>query len=262
MPLRLSLCTLVIAFLAFMPSNASAQCEIGDLVCKKFKNGPTARKAIKRRAKVSRHRRARRTKSKTRTLRTVTATAIAATPVIATTNVESNASVPMARPLPTLTQLPPGAIPAAPASVTNLLFSVGDQVETVAGTCQPVDGSTRRVSCALATHRLAMTSEAGAGCRGALGVREMTFAQDDDGRWVNEDSIALCGGRLLRRSEMIPVAIDGKPRYALREAYQMLGGDSSCAAPYLRSRQPLRKSYLPASTQKSKNLRCGTVASR
>jgi hypothetical protein len=107
-----------------------------------------------------------------------------------------------------------------------------------------------------------MTSEAGAGCLGSLGLRKITFARSEDGRWVNEDSIALCGGRLLRRSEMVPVAVDGQPHYALREAYQMLGGDRTCAAPYLRSRRPLRKTYLPASSQSSMRLPCGTVASR
>ena len=88
------------------------------------------------------------------------------------------------------------------------------------------------------------------------------FARSQAGGWFNEDSIALCGGRLLRRTELFPVAVDGQPQYALREVYKMLGGDSTCAAPYLRSRQPLRKAYLPSGARRFSDLQCGVVASR
>ena len=261
MIIRLSLCVLVAAFVGAMPPDASAQCEIGDIFCKKFSKSNDAAKVSSRRAKAKRRRRTGRPAALSRATKSQ-GDATATSAAIVTGTLQRNVKVTAARPLPTLTRLRPGAIATAPARVSKLQFGAGDQVENVAGTCQPVDGSTRRVACTLAKHRLAMTSEAGAGCLGSLDLRQLTFAKDDDGRWINEDSIALCGGRLLRRSELFPVAIDGKPHYALREDYQMLGGDNKCAAPYLRTRQPLRKSYLPASSQVATRLRCGTVASR
>jgi len=260
MTIRFSLCALAIAFVGVMPLDAAAQCEIGDLVCKKFSKSENVSKRVKRakrRSKSTRRRKQNRSVAVSR--RSTRPVAAAASSPVVTGTIQSTANT---APLPTLSRLRPGAIANAPASISNLLFRTGDQVETVTGKCQSVDGSVQRISCALATHRLAMTSEAGAGCLGSLGLREMTFARSEDGRWVNEDSIALCGGRLLRRSEMVPVAVDGQPHYALREAYQMLGGDRTCAAPYLRSRRPLRKTYLPASSQSSMRLPCGTVASR
>ncbi|MGI9479138.1 MAG: hypothetical protein ACR2PI_20715 [Hyphomicrobiaceae bacterium] len=264
MIIRLSLCVLTIAFVSVMPPDASAQCEIGDIFCKKFSKPKNATKASPRRTKAKRRRRPSRRAAQSGSPKASAATtaSTAASAAIVTSTLQRSVKVTAARPIPTLTRLRPGAIATAPARVSKLMFGAGDQVENVAGTCQPVDGSTRRVACTLAKHRLAMTSEAGAGCLGSLDLRQLTFAKDDDGRWINEDSIALCGGRLLRRSELFPVAIDGKPHYALREDYQMLGGDNKCAAPYLRTRQPLRKSYLPASSQVPTRLRCGTVASR
>lgn len=242
--LNLSLVTILVALVGFGPIEAAAQCEDDDYACKKFSRADKARKAAVRRAKLKRQRRAARRQETAPATSAITTSALPATPT------------------PALTLLKPGAMTEAPGDLSKLVFRSGDQFEQVAAKCQPLAGSTQRISCAIAVHRTAMTSEAGAGCTGSLDLREMVFARTADGGWSNEDSIALCGGRLLRRTTMIAVAVDGTPQYALKETYQMLGGDSACAAPYLRSRHPLRKSYMPASTQRRQHLQCGTVASR
>lgn len=243
--LSLSLATILVALIGFGPIQAAAQCEDDDYACKKFSRADKARKAAaQRRARLNRQRRAAR--------RQETAPA---------TSAITTSSLP-ARAAPALTHLKPGAMAEAPGDLAKLVFRSGDQFEQVAAKCQPVARSRQRITCTIAVHRTAMTSEAGAGCTGSLDLREMVFARTADGGWSNEDSIALCGGRLLRRTSMIAVAVDGTPQYALRETFQMLGGDSACAAPYLRSRRPLRKSYLPASAQRGTRLQCGTVASR
>lgn len=256
MTFRLGLFTIAIAIAGVVPFDAWAQCEINDHACEKFRRAEVDRKAAARRAKIRRPR-------KTATKRAAAAPderqPIAAA-AITTSSFQAN--VTSLKPPAALTRLQPGAISQAPAKLSNLQFRASDQFELVTAKCNPIERSKRRISCMLATHRLAMTSEAGAGCTGSLDLRKMEFARSEEGGWFNEDSIALCGGRLLRRTEMFPVAVDGQPQYALRETYQMLGGDSICAAPYLRSRQPLRKAYLPTGAQRASVLQCGVVASR
>lgn len=242
--LSLSLVTILVALVGFGPIEAIAQCEDDDYACKKFSRADKARKAALRRSKLKRQRRAARHKQLAPTTSAITTSALPAPPT------------------PALTHLKPSAMTQAPGDLSKLVFRSGDQFEQVAAKCQPVANSRQRITCTIAVHRTAMTSEAGAGCTGSLELREMVFARTADGGWSNEDSITLCGGRLLRRTNMIAVAVDGTPQFALRETFQMLGGDSTCAAPYLRSRRPLRKSYLPASTQPRQRLHCGTVASR
>jgi hypothetical protein len=171
--------------------------------------------------------------------------------------------VSVAAPIMELTRLQPGAIQDAPKDPGGLIFGADDKVEVASATCRLVEHSTRRITCAVAVHSVKLTSNIGAGCTGTLSLRNLEFVKGEDGRWMNEDSISICGGRLLRQAELFPVAINGTPRYALREEYQMLSGDRACAAPYLRSRQPLSKSYMPANAERSRNsLRCGVVAAR
>lgn len=254
---RLSLLTVIIAVAAFAPHDAWARCEPDDYACAKFGNADKVRKKAKRRPRV---RRARKIVKPAAPAPEASATFAAAVPPPAEPTVKTTVS-PSGAPV-TFARLRQGAISEAPAKMPNLLFRAGDKFERITARCNPVDRSQQRVSCTLATHRLALTSEAGAGCTGSLGLHTMEFAKSPTGGWVNEDSIALCGGRLLRRTELFPVAVNGQPQYALREVYKMLGGDSVCAAPYLRSRQPLRKAYLPSGSQRFSDLQCGIVASR
>ena len=254
---RLSLLLLIVAVAGVAPHEAWARCEPDDYACAKFSRADQARKATKRRARVKRAR-----KTVKRALAPPAANAALNTAALAPAapSVQTTVS-PSGTPV-TFARLRQGAITKAPSKMPNLLFRAGDQFERITAKCAPIGRSQQRVSCTLAIHRLALTSEAGAGCTGSLGLRKLEFARSQAGGWFNEDSIALCGGRLLRRTELFPVAVDGQPQYALREVYKMLGGDSACAAPYLRSRQPLRKAYLPSGARRFSDLQCGVVASR
>ena len=254
---RLSLLTLIVAVAGIAPHDAWARCEPDDYACAKFSKADKALKKAKRRPRVRRARRSVKPAATAPAAGTPLATAALApvAPAVNTTVSPSGTPVTFAR-------LRQGAITEAPSKMPDLLFRAGDQFERITARCNTINRSQRQVSCTLATHRLALTSEAGAGCTGSLGLRTMKFARSQTGDWVNEDSIALCGGRLLRRTELFPVAVNGQPQYALREVYKMLGGDSICAAPYLRSRQPLRKSYLPSGARRFSDLQCGVVASR
>lgn len=265
MTIRLGICAFAVLLFSLTSQTASAACGQNDLACQKFTGKSAVKKTVKRRKRAT-YRKRRKTRKARRTVIQERNTVV---PAVATTTATSvatqeptSANISTSQPTARLTRLQPGAITDAPRDLPDLKFSTGDQVEIATAKCSPIERSNRRVTCAVAVHRLAMTSEAGAGCVGSLGLRKIEFVKSEQGNWINEDSIALCGGRLLRRTELFPVAINGSPRYALREQFQMLGGDRNCAAPYLRSRRPLQKSYIPGNDRDSRGLRCGTVASR
>lgn len=168
-----------------------------------------------------------------------------------------------AQPAPvSITTLQAGAITDPPKDLSSLTFGADDKIEMATARCDDKELSSQSVSCAIAVHQLIQTGGTPLNCTGSLALRQLEFRKTEEGDWANEYSIALCGGRLLRRTEMFPVAVNGTPSYALRESYQMLGGDPACAAPYLRSREPLRKSYVPSSASQSNSLTCDTVTSR
>ncbi|MFT5508313.1 MAG: hypothetical protein ACI89J_001387 [Hyphomicrobiaceae bacterium] len=265
MTIRLGTCALAVAIFSFAPQSASAQCASNDLACQKFGSNSAPKKSTSRRKRATYRSRKKTRRVATRRRNTVVPTAAVASVASVTataTPKTTTANIATSLPVANLTRLQPGAISEAPKHLPNLKFGSGDQVEIVTAKCNPIERSNRRVACAVAVHRLAITSEAGAGCVASLGLREIEFVKTEQGNWVSEDSIALCGGRLLRRTELFPVAVNDSPRYALREEYQMLGGDRACAAPYLRSRRPLRKSYMPGGNRSTRGLHCGTVASR
>jgi len=264
--IRLSACALAFAVITSMSSVATMACSLNDYACQKFTSKRSTQKASQRRRRpIARVRKkTKRSRSAARQSPVKRVSVIAATPANAATSSSepSIKNVATSLPLVNLTRLQPGAINEPPKDLPNLIFGSGDQIEVATAKCNPVERSNRRVSCAVAVHRLSVISAAGAGCTGSLGLSQIEFVKDEAGSWVSEDSIALCGGRLLRRTELIPVSIDNSRRYALSEEYQMLGGDRACAAPYLRSRRPLRKAYMPVKSRKSRALQCGTVASR
>lgn len=265
MTIRLGACAFVALLVSFTAQTASAACGQNDLACQKF-SGNSAAKTSKTQRKRATYRTRRKTRQARRTViqkRNAVVPAIAnATSAPARFQEPMSAKISTSLPTANLIRLQPGAIKEAPENLPNLKFGTGDQVEIATVKCSAIERSNRRVTCAVAVHRLALTSEAGAGCVGSLGLRKVDFVKSEEGNWINEDSIALCGGRLLRRTELFPVSINGTPHYALREEYQMLGGDRTCAAPYLKSRRPLRKSYMPGSASKNRRLQCGAVASR
>ncbi len=159
-------------------------------------------------------------------------------------------------------RLEAGAIQEPPRDLASLVFGSSDRVEMATAKCSPKPRSLDRIECAVSVHRLALAGSESASCIASLGLRELEFQQTSAGAWVNEDAIALCGGRLRRHTEFYPVLFNGIPRYALREEFQMVGGDRKCAAPYLRSRLPLAKAYVPAGDRRSHGLRCGTITTR
>jgi hypothetical protein len=170
--------------------------------------------------------------------------------------------IPSTAPPAQLTTLTPGSIDAPPKDLATLVLGVRDSIETASARCRALPHSLRRVDCTVAMHRLALTSGPGAGCLATLKVRDIELAKDEAGRWRHEEAIALCGGRLIRRTEFFPVALNGEPQFALKEQYEMLGGDPECAAPYLRSRQPLDRTFLPLGDSRTRHLNCGRVTAR
>ncbi|MBU2532046.1 MAG: hypothetical protein KKB37_04865 [Alphaproteobacteria bacterium] len=253
MMIRLGLAVLIATLPAFS-IEARAQCAMDDFVCQSF-SGSVAKNPTPTR---------RRTSGQTET----TPTVAVAPPVPAVLDEPRRddpkdvVKIVASQPPVNLTRLTAGAIPDAPIELKRLAFGSNDLIELAAAKCAPVERSTRRISCAVAVQRTALTGNIGAGCENSLALRQLEFVQSASGEWLNIDSIALCGGRLLRRTELFPVAVNGAPSYAMREDYSMLGGDQACAAPYLSSRMPLGKSYMPADGATPVELTCGTVSSR
>lgn len=259
MPLRLSL--LVVLSVVFMsPDPAAALCEPGDFVCRKFSNTSSTQTS-------SRPRRVQR-----RTIRTRAAPKVdeekTTTETAAEDRTEDPVRTTMAGPIALsapsvqLTTLPPGSIEDPPKELGTLVFGSTDRIETATAGCQLSKHSLRRVDCNIAIHRLALTSGNGAGCLATLKMRTIELAKDSSGRWRHEEAIALCGGRLIRRTELFPVALNGDPRFALREDYEMRGGNQDCAAPYLAARRPLERAFMPLGQNRARRLHCGRVTAR
>jgi hypothetical protein len=261
MKFHLSL-AVVFGILGATAFDAQAGCGVGDFVCEKFSRKSETRETTRRRPTVTRYRR--------REQQAVVRAPVAPDPVNAGAadstrqKIESvKTSMIQASPPPVeLSRLQPGAIQEAPKDLTSLIFGSDEQIEVATAQCKPVERSIRRITCQVAVSRLALTAGEGAGCTAQLAQRSLEFVKNEDGAWVNDDAISLCGGRLLRKAELLPVSINGSRRYAFSEEYEMLGGDKKCAAPYLQSRYPLRKTYMPGSRSEVQKLNCGTVAAR
>ena len=264
MTFRLGL-TVIIGVLAVFTVEAQAACSFIDFTCKKFERNKAQRAAARRRAAYVRRRRAPSTVKAAQSAAPSPEAPVPAQPVptkpapVAPVQTSMNAPVVAKSPPAELKPLKAGAITRVPKILSSLVFGTSERVEMASATCEPTDASRRRVTCAVAIHRLAQTATAGAGCTGSLSLRRIEFTRTDTGDWLHEDTISLCGGRLLRRTELFPVSLNGRLRYALRETNQLLGGNSKCAAPYLRSRAPLHKSYTPGNHNQSGGLRCGLV---
>jgi hypothetical protein len=242
------------------PDPAAALCEPGDFVCRKFSN--TAKTQTS-----SRPRRVQRRTTRTRTAPKVdeeTATTETAAEDRTEDPVRTTMAGPIALSAPSvqLTTLPPGSIEDPPKELGTLVFGSTDRIETATAGCQLSKHSLRRVDCTIAIHGLALTSGNGAGCLATLKMRTIELAKDSSGRWRHEEAIALCGGRLIRRTELFPVALNGDPRFALREDYEMHGGNQDCAAPYLATRRPLERAFMPLGQNRARRLHCGRVTAR
>lgn len=259
MPLRLSLWVLLgVVFMS--PSPAAAMCEPGDFVCRKFSNSAT-KSAPARRAPS----RARTTRSSPpRSAPAETTERAAETIEKPEPPVRTTMAGPIALSAPPVqvTTLAPGSIEEPPKDLATLVFSSDDRIEAATAVCRPAKHSLRRVDCTLAMHRLALTSDTGAGCLATLKMRAIELAKDTSGRWRHEEAIALCGGRLIRRTEFFPVALNGEPQFAVREQYEMLGGNEECVAPYLASRRPLERTFMPLGQERTRRLACGPVTAR
>ena len=248
---------LIGAVVGFAPT--AQACSTGDFICEKFKR-IDAQKNAKRRA-TNQRRQTPRTRQRTAVTSAkpsegVTANrAETARKPVRTSMVQT---IPVVPPTAEIKRLEPGSISEAPSHISRVTFGAEDLMETAAAMCEPTGPhATRSIVCSVAVHRARIDTADGNGCSTSLTLRELTFQKTEDGNWVNEESISLCGGRLLRRAELFPVAVDGKPSYAMSEEYQMLGGRKSCAAPYLESRLPLKKSYMPLVA--AKVLDCGKL---
>jgi hypothetical protein len=258
MPLRLSLLVLM-AVVFVSPDPAAALCEPGDFVCRKFNSSP-------KKETRSRPRRVQRRSTRTRAPRPEPQSQ--SVDAGAETETEEPVRTTMAGPIALtappvqLTTLPPGSIDEPPSELGTLVFGSNDRIETVTAGCRLSKHSLRRVDCTIAMHRLALTSGNGAGCLATLKMRTVELAKDEAGLWRHEEAIALCGGRLIRRTELFPVALNGAPQFAVREQYEMLGGNRDCAAPYLATRRPLERTFMPLGQKRTRRLQCGRVTAR
>jgi len=264
MPPRLSLSILsgVLGVVFMSATPAAAMCEPGDFACRKFSNSANAKPKRARRPQN-------RTRSTRRPRTRTTAPVVAKAPVPEELQeTESPVRTTMAGPIVLspapvqVTTLSPGSIEEAPKDLSTLVFGSNDRIESATAVCRPTKHSLRRVNCTLAMHRLALTSGSGNGCLATLKVRAIELAKDTSGRWRHEEAIALCGGRLIRETEFFPVALNGQPQFALRERYEMIGGNQDCAAPYLATRRPLDRTFMPLGHERTQKLACGAVTAR
>lgn len=250
---------IAIGVLLAFAGSATAGCEQSDFICEKFARMKAKEATSRQRARARQAPKVNRRQRRVAAAPITRAKPISAVPV--KTNVISN--IVAAPPAINVAKLKSGAITAPPQNLMSLVFGSSDMIEVATAKCRPTEArTTRSITCAVAVHRAKLNSSPGAGCASSLGLRQLEFIKKEDGGWVNEDSISLCGGRLLRRAELFPVSLNGSPKYALREEYQMLGGDGQCAVPYLQGRMPLKKLYLPSSHGPANRLRCGIVAAR
>jgi hypothetical protein len=250
---------IAIGVLLAFAGSATASCEQSDFICEKFARMKVKEKTSRQRGRVRNTREVNRRQRRVAAAPTIQAKPINAAPI--KTSLISN--IVAAQLAIKVVKLKTGAITAPPQNLMSLVFGSSDMIEVATAKCRPTEArTTRSITCAVAVHRVKLNSSLGAGCASSLGLRLLEFIKKEDGGWVNEDSISLCGGRLLRRAELFPIALNGTPKYALREEYQMLGGDGRCAVPYLHGRMPLKKSYLPSRNGPAGSLRCGIVAAR
>lgn len=266
MPPRSSLILLFsVVFMSAPPvaAPAVAMCNPGDFVCQKF-SGPSEPRSTARP-----ERRTRPAASRSRPAEPVARAPARPAPIPSTDpEEEGEIQTSMVSPIPStappvqLTTLAPGSIDTPPGDLGTLVFGSNDRIESATARCQPHPKSLRRLDCTVAIHRLALTSGPGAGCLATLKVRDVELTKDEAGRWQHEEAIALCGGRLIRRTEVFPVALDGEPQFALKERYELIGGDQTCAAPYLRTRQPLDRAFLPLGHGRTRQLDCGRITAR
>ena len=200
----------ILALVVTAATEAAAGCTVGDFICEKFAKKDKEREAArKKRVRRTEPAQPRRTASRPEP----------ATPVVPKAEIRlqpqgapiKTSMIVATPPVIEVTPLQPGSISAAPKDLPSLSFSTGELMELATAQCQPIEGADRNIRCQVAIHQLAVTSAAGAGCTGSLGLRELEFARNDQGAWINEDSISLCGGRLLRRAELFPVAVNGEP---------------------------------------------------
>jgi len=258
MKFGLSLAAIFIGIVGAFAPKAEA-CTTGDFICEKFKRIDAQKSANRKRA--VKRRQTRRTRNRTTVKSRAPSRAVETARVVAPSKpVLTTTMQKIAVELPTaeVKRLAPGSISKAPAYIARVVFGSEDLMETATAICEPSGlHATRSIVCAVAVHRARLNTAGGNGCSTSLGLKERTFRKTVSGNWINEESISLCGGRLLRRAELFPVAVNGKPTYAMSEEYQMLGGSRSCAAPYLQSRRPLKKSYMPVAT--SQTLDCGKL---
>ena len=256
MPLRLSLLVLL-GVVLMSPTPAAALCDPGDFVCRKFSN------ASKKQTRAGPRRAPRRTSTTRSPPKPAQPVEIAAEDAPeAPVRTSMAGPIALSAPPVQLTTLPPGSIEDPPKELGTLVFGSVDRIETATAECSLTKRSLRRVDCTVAIHRLALTSGDGAGCLATLKMRTIELAKDAAGRWRHEEAIALCGGRLIRRTEAFPVALNGEPQFALREQYEMLGGAKDCAAPYLATRRPLERAFMPLGYKRTRGLRCGRVTAR
>lgn len=251
-------------FLIFCNANApeAFACAESDFICKKFQRMQAKKQSDRRRAANKRRvlRKRRRQTRQRQAARTIQSGTTVNAPVTqSAAPVSQNLSLAAKPPSAVVKPLAAGAIAEAPRSTGQLLFSSSTLMETATANCAPSGPhATRSINCTLAVHRAHLDNEPGAGCSTSLKLSQLIFEKTNEKRWINEEAISICGGRLLRRSELLPLEANGKRVYGLNEEYRMFGGDPACSAPYLESRKPLKRSYFPIT--KSPALECGRVA--
>lgn len=240
---------LALSALSFAPAAAYATCGPGDYVCEKFSRKVEAPKAV-RKAPAP----------KAKPEAADVATTEAGTSPIATGSIAPDAA---AASLPkSMTVLPPGTIQALPREKLQMVLAQDGQVEQAMATCTTVAGSDVAVLCDIALSRIALTTGAGQGCLSTFDLKSAEFRKREDGRWLHEEAIALCGGTLHRTLEWLAVDVAGQRRYGLREGFRFAGGDAKCAIPYLQGRGHRAKTYLPAQAHGAHKLSCGDVTVR
>ncbi len=261
MTFRLSL-AIIVGALTVSTTETQAACAFDDFICKKFKGRNAKSATTSQRKKTKRIRRkAKRTQAKepkkVANPSPVSVESANLAPIIRTP--ANNRTVASTPPPLAIKPLAPSAAKKVPKTLSSLSFGTTDRFEIASAKCKPTDVANRRIKCAVAIHRLAQTTTSGAICTTTLSLRQIEFTRSETGTWRHDDAIALCGGRLLRRTELFPVSLNGQERYALRETNKLHGGNDICAAPYLRSRAPLNKSYFPGKKTQAGGLRCNTV---
>lgn len=242
-------------------TNAARACEPDDYICQKFKRI----QAEKNQARRDRSTASRAVRRSRRGVQEASPTPPRQLPTAAPQNNDA-VKTSMVRdivpkvPVAQIVPLDPGAAIEPPSDLAGLLFATSDLLEVTTAQCEATSPhAQRRVSCSIAVHRTKLNNGDGEGCSGTLALNRLDFIRSGNGEWTNEDSISLCGGRLLRRSVLFPIALNGTPAYGMSEEYEFVGGDKTCAAPYLASRRPLQKSYLPMHRGSQKGLSCGTI---